>query len=244
MTDAKARKRRDIWADLAEPSSVIAFLALYCAIHFLVRYLLSPNFTLDESEQMLFGQSLQWGYRFRHPPLITWLSWGTLSATNNSRAAFFLLKYVIMAGGLAVYFAAARVVIRDTRMAALATFGLLTTFVMGFLPLVDLMHTVLLATMLAAFLWIGARIVTKGSPRDYLLLAAITGFGILSKYVFLVLPVAFAIGVALTPRFRARIKIGPLILALILTLAIVAPYVWWSYAHEYSLFTLAKTITK
>ena len=181
MTDAKARKRRDIWADLAEPSSVIAFLALYCAIHFLVRYLLSPNFTLDESEQMLFGQSLQWGYRFRHPPLITWLSWGTLSATNNSRAAFFLLKYVIMAGGLAVYFAAARVVIRDTRMAALATFGLLTTFVMGFLPLVDLMHTVLLATMLAAFLWIGARIVTKGSPRDYLLLAASTGFGMLSK---------------------------------------------------------------
>jgi len=238
------RKRRDIWADLAEPSSVIAFLVLYCAVHFLVRYLLSPNFTLDESEQMLFGQSLQWGYRFRHPPLITWLSWGTLSATNNSRAAFFLLKYVIMAGGLAAYFAAARLVIRDVRMAALATFGLLTTFVMGFLPLVDLMHTVLLATMLAAFLWIGERVITKGSPRDYLLLAAITGLGILSKYVFLVLPVAFAIGVALTPRFRARMKIGPLILALVLTLAIVAPYAWWSYAHEYSLFTLAKTITK
>ncbi|HEY7978687.1 MAG TPA: glycosyltransferase family 39 protein [Rhizomicrobium sp.] len=244
MTAATKRKRRDIWSDLAEPSSVVAFLALYCAVHFLVRYLLSPNFTLDESEQMLFGQSLQWGYRFRHPPLITWLSWGTLTATNNSRAAFFLLKYVIMAGGLAAYFAAARIVIRDTRMAALATFGLLTTFVMGWLPLVDLMHTVLLATMLAAFLWVGTHVLTNGSPRDYLLLAAITGLGILSKYVFLVLPVAFAIGVALTPRFRARIKIGPLILAIVLTLAIIAPYVWWSYANEYSLFTLAKTITK
>jgi hypothetical protein len=244
MTDAKASNRRDIWADLAQPSSVIALLVLYCAVHFLVRYMLSPNFTLDESEQVLFGQSLQWGYRFRHPPLITWLSWGTLSATNDSHAAFFLLKYVIMAGGLAAYFAAARLAIRDVRMATLATFGLLTTFVMGFLPVVDLMHTVLLATMLAAFLWIGGRIVTKGSPRDYLLLAAITGLGILSKYVFLVLPVAFAIGVALTPRFRARIKIGPLILAIILTLAIVAPYAWWSYANEYSLFTLAKTITK
>ena len=242
---AKAeRKRREIWADLAEPSSVIAFLALYCAIHFLVRYLLSPNFTLDESEQMLFGQSLEWGYRFRHPPLITWLSWGTLAATNNSRAAFFLLKYLIMAGGLVAYFAAARIVIRDVRMATLATFGLLTTFVIGFLPHVDLMHTVLLTTMLAAFLWIGERILTKGTPRDYLLLAAITGLGILSKYVFLVLPVAFAVGVTLTPRFRARIKIGPLILAVILALAIVAPYAWWSYTHEYSLFALAKTITK
>lgn len=239
-----AKPRRDLWAELAEPSSVISLLLLYCAIHFLVRYLLSPNFTLDESEQMLFGQSLQWGYRFRHPPLITWLTWATLTPTGNSRAAFFLLKYVIMGSGLAAYFAAARIVIRDVRMAALSTFALLTTFVMGFLPHVDLMHTVLLATMLAAFLWAGARILVNGSPRDYLLLTAITGLGILSKYVFLVLPVAYGISIAMTPRLRARIKIGPLILSIVLGLAIVAPYAWWATTNEYSLFTLAKTITK
>src|SRR6202000_1619367 len=137
MSSSAQRRHRDLWSELADPSSVLAFFVLYCAIHFLVRYLLSPNFTLDESEQMLFGQSLQWGYRFRHPPLITWLTWGTLTATGNSRAAFFF-KYVIMSGALAAYFAAARIVIRDVRMAALATFALLTTFVMGFLPHVDL----------------------------------------------------------------------------------------------------------
>ncbi|HUJ02758.1 MAG TPA: glycosyltransferase family 39 protein, partial [Rhizomicrobium sp.] len=241
---ASPRSRRDLWEELSQPSSVVAFLLLYCAIHFLVRYLLSPNYTLDESEQILFGQSLEWGYRFRHPPLITWLSWATLTASGNSRAAFFLLKYVIMGLGLAAYFAAARIVIRDVRMAALATFALLTTFVMGWLPHVDLMHTVALATMLAAFLWIGARVVTNGSPRDYLLMALITGLGILAKYVFLVLPVAFAIGVALTPRLRARIKLGPLVLSIILAALIVAPYIYWAATHEYSLFALAKTITK
>jgi hypothetical protein len=244
MTSPAKRKWRDVWAELAEPSSVVAFLALYCAIHFLIRYVLSPNFTLDESEQMLFGQSLEWGYRFRHPPLITWLTWVTLTISGNSHAAFFLLKYAIMALGLTAYFGAARIVIRDTRMAALATFGLLTTFVIGFLPHVDLMHTVLLTTMLAAFLWIGARVLVRGSPRDYLLLAAITGLGILSKYVFVVLPVAYAVAVALTPRLRTRIKVGPLILSIVLTLAIIAPYAWWSYANEYSLFALAETITK
>lgn len=244
MSSTGKKQRHDLWAELAEPTTIISFLILYCAIHFLIRYLLSPNFTLDESEQILFGQSLEWGYRFRHPPLITWLAWATLTATQNSRAALFLLKYVIMAIGLVAYFAAARIVIRDVRMAALASFGLLTTFVMGWLPLVDLMHTVLLASMLAAFLWVGARIVTRGSPRDYLLLAAITGLGILSKYVFLILPVTYGIAVALTPRFRARIKIGPLILALVLAATIVAPYAWWSYMHEYSLFALAETITK
>src|SRR6202000_3583536 len=117
MSSSAQRRHRDLWSELADPSSVLAFFVLYCAIHFLVRYLLSPNFTLDESEQMLFGQSLQWGYRFRHPPLITWLTWGTLTATGQSHVAFFLLKYVLMFLGLAAYFQAARLVIRDTLLA-------------------------------------------------------------------------------------------------------------------------------
>ncbi len=141
------------------------------------------------------------------------------------------------------YFAAARIVIRDVRLAALATFALLTTFVMGFLPHIDLMHTVLLATMLAAFLWAAARVVTRGSHADYLLLGLAIGFGILSKYVFAILPVAFAVGIALTPRFRARIKLWPLIGAIALAALIIAPYAWWASAHEYSLFSLAAKVT-
>lgn len=224
---------------MAEPQSVAAILVLYCAVHFLLRLMVTPNFTLDESEQMLFSQSLQWGYRFRHPPLITWLTWGTLQATGDSRDAFFLLKYVLMASGLVAYFAAARIVIGDVRLAALSTFALLTTFVMGFLPHIDLMHTVLLASMLAAFLWAIARVLTRGAHNDYLVLGLVLGFGILSKYVFAMLPAAFAIAIALTPHFRARIRVRPLIGAVLLAIVIIAPYAWWSTAHEYSLFSLA-----
>jgi len=236
-------KPQNAWQVLAEPRAVASILVLYCALHFLVRLFCTPNFTLDETEQLLFSQSLQWGYRFRHPPLITWLSWATLEATGGSRAAFFLLKYVLMGAGLVAYFAAARIIIRDTKLAALATFALITTFVMGYLPHIDLMHTVLLATMLAAFLWAAARVVSKGSNGDYLLLGLTIGFGILSKYVFAILPVALAIGIAWTPRLRARIKVTSLIGALLLAALIVAPYAWWAAAHEYSLFSLAEKVT-
>ncbi|HXM00184.1 MAG TPA: glycosyltransferase family 39 protein [Rhizomicrobium sp.] len=240
----RVRKPLDIWASLGEPQAVASILILYCAFHFLLRLALSANFTLDESEQILFAQSLQWGYRFRHPPLITWLSWATLAASGQSRVAFFLLKYVLMGLGLLAYFEAGRVVIRDTRLAALATFALLTTFVMGFMPHVDLMHTVLLATMLAAWLWADARVITSGKLTDYLLLGVITGLGILSKYVFIVLPIAMTIAVAFVPRFRARLKLVPLLAAVLVAAAIVAPYAIWAQSHEYSLFALAQTITK
>jgi hypothetical protein len=244
MSAMGRKKYASIWEALADPQIVFSILILYCMIHFLVRLLLSPNFTLDESEQILFGQSLEWGYRFRHPPLITWLTWGTLTATGQSHVAFFLLKYVLMFAGLAAYFQAARLVIRDTLLAALATFGLLTTIVIGYMPHVDLMHTVLLATMLAAYLWADARALTRGRWIDYILLGAVAGLGILSKYVFLVLPIAMAIGTAFVPRLRAKLRVGPLLVTLLIALAIVAPYAWWAKTHEYSLFALAQTITK
>lgn len=245
ISSAPGRKRyASVWEALGDPQIIASILILYCLFHFLVRLLLSPNYTLDESEQILFGQSLEWGYRFRHPPLITWLSWGTLTATGQSRVAFFLLKYLLMLWGLLAYFQAARLVIRNDRLAGLAVFGLLTTFVMGYMPHIDLMHTVLLATMLAAYLWADARALTSGRWRDYALLGVIAGLGILSKYIFLVLPIAMAIGTALVPRMRARVKLWPALLAVVIALAIVAPYAWWAKTHEYSLFALAQTITK
>jgi 4-amino-4-deoxy-L-arabinose transferase-like glycosyltransferase len=241
---APIRKSLTFWERLAEPQSVISFLFLYCAIHFLVRAVITPNFTLDESEQMLFSQTLQWGYRFRHPPLITWLSWASLAGTGGSRTAFLLLKYVLMALGLMAYFGAARIVIRDTLYAALATFSLLATFSMGYLPVIDLMHTVLLATMLAAYMWADARVVTRGTWLDHLVLGVVTGLGLVSKYVFLIMPIALGIGVALTPLFRARLKPLRLLLAGIVAAAIVAPYAMWAHAHDYSLLALTQSVTK
>jgi 4-amino-4-deoxy-L-arabinose transferase-like glycosyltransferase len=241
---ARGKRYDNVWAALAEPQVIVSILILYCLFHLLLRILLSPNYTLDESEQILFGQSLQWGYRFRHPPLITWLSWATLSATGQSRQAFFLLKYVLMFAGLLAYFQAGRIVLRDTKLAGLAVFGLLTTVAIGYLPHIDLMHTVLLTTMLAAYLWADARALTRGSWWDHVLLGLITGLGILSKYVFIVLPIAMSIGTLAVPRLRARLKPLPLIVAALIAASIVAPYAWWAWHNEYSLLALAETITK
>ncbi len=218
------RKSLTFWERFSEPQSVISFLFLYCALNFLVRAVVTPNFTLDEAGQLLFGQSLQWSYRPGHAPLITWLSWASLAATGGSRTAFLLLKYVLMALGLLAYFGAARIVIRDTLSAALATLALLATFSMGYLPLVDKPQTVLLATMLAAYMWADARVLMRGTWLDHLILGVVTGFGILSGYIFLVLPLALGVGAALTPSLRVRLKPLPLLLAAIVAIAIVSPY--------------------
>ncbi len=228
--------RRTLWGELAEPRSVISFLLLYCAVHFLVRYLLSPNFTAEESQQVLFAQSGQWAYQLHQPPLMSWLDWIVLTGAGGGRAAFFLLTYGIMAAGLVAYFAAARVAIRDVRLAALAAFALTSSWVAGYLAVNGLVAPVLTAALSAAFLWAASRVLTKGSPRDYLLLALTAGLGILSGYSFLLVPAGLAVAIALTPRLRARIKVAPLLLAIILAAALAAPYLWWAMHAEAGVF--------
>jgi 4-amino-4-deoxy-L-arabinose transferase-like glycosyltransferase len=236
-------RRSDGLGWLAEPRWAITVLLGFCAVHFAIRCMLGHNFTLDESEQILFTQTLEWGYRFRHPPLITWLCWATLAATGDSRIAFFLLKYVLMAAGLVLYYQAARLVIRDNLLAALASIALLSTFSMGYLPVIDLMHTVLLATMLAALLWIAARLVAFGLWRDYLLLGVILALGTLSKYVFVILPLSLALGIALTPGLRAKLKPLRLLVSLAVAGLVMAPFAWWVVNQEQTFFGLAETAT-
>jgi hypothetical protein len=171
------------------------------------------------------------------------MTWIVLSLTDGNRTAMFLLDYIIMAGGLAAYFAAARIVIRDTKLAALATFGLMATFGFGYTAHLNLPHAVFMGSMNAAFIWALARIVETGKPSDYLLLALVTGVGMLTKYIFALVPISFAVAILFTPFLRARIR-GPILaLSSILASLIFLPYIWMAPAQKYSLVVFAKDAT-
>jgi hypothetical protein len=216
--------RQTFWAQLTEPRHVVSILIFYCLLNFVLRLALSHDMTPGEADQMLFGQSLRWGYLAAHPPLTTWLSWAVLTASQQSHAAFFLLRDVLMALGLVAYFSAARIVIGDVRVAALAAFALVTTFAFGWLAHTGSLESVLLTLMLALYMWADAKLIEGGSWRDYLLLGAVTGFGVLTSYIFVILPVALSVARIAVPRFRSRLKPLALLCALVVALVIVAPY--------------------
>jgi len=124
-------KRKTHWESLGETPGLVSLLILYCAVMFLARVTLGPNFNGAEAREMLFGQSLQWGYRANQPPLAMWLSWAALVVGGGSRLALFLLREMVLAVGLTAFLAVARTVLGDIRRAGLATLFLLATFGMG-----------------------------------------------------------------------------------------------------------------
>jgi hypothetical protein len=73
-------------------------------------------------------------------------------------------------------------------------------------------------------MWADARVLARGTWPDHLILGVVSGLGILSGYIFLVLPVALGIGTTLTPQFRVRLRPLPLFLAAVVAVAIAAPY--------------------
>jgi hypothetical protein len=217
-------RRKTFWESLGDTQTAVSLLILYCAVHFLVRFLLSPNLSGSEAAQMLFGQSLQWSYQPHHPPLMTWLAWAVLTASNGSKLALFLLREVVLGIGLIAFFAAARTVLGDVRRAALATFFLLAAYGIGWLLHWSSMENVLLATMCCLYLWADTRALMHQRMMDYVVLGVVTGFGVLSSYIFLVLPFAMSAALAFAPDLRARLRPIPLLVAAIVALIVVAPY--------------------
>jgi hypothetical protein len=221
---SESGRRKSYWETLGEPQTAVSLLILYCAVHFLARVLLSPNLNGGEAPQMLFGQSLQWGYRPSHPPLMNWLAWTVLAASNGSKLMLFLLREVVLGVGLIAFFAAARTALGDIRRAALATFFLLAAYGIGWLLHWSGAENVLLATMCCLYIWADTRALVHQRMIDYAVLGAATGLGVLSSYVFLILPFAMAAALAFTPELRARLRLGPVLVAAVIAIIIVAPY--------------------
>jgi Dolichyl-phosphate-mannose-protein mannosyltransferase len=217
-------ERQTFWAQLTEPRHVVSILIFYALINFVLRLGLSPNYLPGEADQVLLSQALRWGYLPAHPPLTTWLTWALMTVSQQSHAVFFLFREAMIALGLVAFFNASCVVIGDVRVSALATFTLATTFAFGWLAHTFSLEAVTLTLMLALYMWADAQVIARGTVRDYALLGVVTGLGVLTSYVFLILPIALSLALIAVPRFMGRLKYLSLLLAFAIAVVIVAPY--------------------
>jgi hypothetical protein len=86
------------------------------------------------------------------------------------------------------------------------------------------MENVLLATLCCLYIWADTRALTCRRTIDYVVLGAITGLGVLSSYVFLILPFAMSAALAFAPALRARLRPVPLLVAAAVAIVVVGPY--------------------
>jgi hypothetical protein len=212
----------------ARPRQVALIILAYLGIHFGVRLWIGPTLGVDDAEQALFAQQWLLNYRLRAPPLFTWALLGTSQLTDINVLTLSLLRSALLAMIAGFTYVTARCLIRDPRLAALATFSFAAIYVFGYYSHHDLTHTTVLSAFLAASWYAFVGLCEKPSLGRYLALGAAMGFGLLGKWNFLMFAVALPLACLTEPRERALILNWRILPAALLTAAIALPSALWA----------------
>lgn len=213
----KAERRCDaVWLGL------ILGYALFGA---LLRPLYGAGMSYDEAEAFYYARDLRLGYDAQ-PPLYFWLQWVLFGFVGETVFALGLLK----AAGLALIGGALYGLLREAhppRLAGLATLGL------ALLPDVlwrsqrALTHSVLTLGFTILATWLFWRALRSGRLRDWGWLGLALGLGMLSKWNYLLVPVALSLAALWLPETRRALRPAGLGLAGGIVIAMVAgPALW------------------
>ncbi|MCP4995241.1 MAG: hypothetical protein GY934_15905 [Gammaproteobacteria bacterium] len=210
---------------LDDSRSTLLLVGAYFLFQLVVRLFNGGGLELDEAEQMLLGQQLQFGYS-ANPPLYTWLQILFFQIFGQGLFALALLKGLLLFGIYLFLLLTARSLGLKQPIAALAALSLILLPDIGWESQRDLTHSVLVTTLAAATLWWVVQMI-NGQQQwyCYLLLGLLFGLGMLSKWNYgLFIPVLI-LGMFFQDR---RLVWRPaMVLTLMAMLLILLPYLYW-----------------
>lgn len=220
MSQKTAIQNTPYWAT---PKGVLVIVLVYMAAHFVLRMLMWPSLGVDDAEQALFTQHFQWSYRYRAPPLFTWLLIPIERLTGGPGIlSITILRYVLLSVLALFVYLAARRLIADPRLAALALYSFAAVYVFGYYSHHDLTHTTAMSTMLAAAWYCLVRLVETPVPRWYAAFGFACGLGLISKWNFAILIGALLLAGLVLSDLRRRVLLRPGMLVALATMAVAA----------------------
>ncbi|MGI9487189.1 MAG: ArnT family glycosyltransferase [Geminicoccaceae bacterium] len=220
---------------LTSPSVVLGLIGLYLFGHFTLRLLLSPTFGIDDAEQILFAQHWAFGYRFRQPPLFTWMLVPVIDLLGPSLLAISLVRYTLLAITYVFIYLTARLCLSDQRMAGLAVLSFTLIYVFAYYAHHDLTHTTALGAMIALALYVTARLVKNPTWIAYLSMGLVFGLGMLAKWNFAMLAIGLPLTCLALPDFRHLVLTKKIFASITVMVAILAPTAFWMFDHGQSI---------
>ncbi len=222
------------FAWLARRSVIFWLIGLYLVGHLALRLLLSPTLGLDDAEQMLFAQHWAFGYRFRQPPLFTWMLVPIIDLIGPSLLSISLVRYVLLAITYIFIYLTARLCLSDQRMAGLAVLSFALIYVFAYYAHHDLTHTTALGAMIALALYAFARLAVNPTWIAYLSIGLVFGLGMLAKWNFAMLAIGLPLTCLALSNFRHLILTRKIFLSIAIMAAVLAPTALWMFDHGQS----------
>ena len=213
---------------------IFGLIGLYLFAHAALRLHLSPTLGIDDAEQILFAQQWALGYRFRQPPLFTWLLLPVIEWIGPGVLALSIVRYALLAVTYSCLYLSALHWIADRRLAALSVLSFSTIYVFAYYAHHDLTHTTALAATIAASLLAFTRLCKQPTIPNYLILGLCFGLGMLAKWNFVMLAVGLPLTCLLLADYRTLVLSWKSALTIAAMALIITPTALWMFDHGQS----------
>lgn len=223
-------------------SVVLIGLTVYFCAHAFLRGFISPSLNFDESEQSFLSQSLAWGYNSQ-PPLYTWVQSLFFDVMGCNAFAMAVMKNGLLLLTYWFLFRALEEVTESVPLAIVGALGMFTIPQIAWESHRDLSHTVAATCMTCALFYCIVRMAEQKFVRPwvgYVSLGLIVAAGIMFKYNFGIVVVAFVIAALTIKEYRPLLLNSRMVLSVVTATAILAPHVLWVLDH--SLIASRKTV--
>lgn len=211
---------------IRRPNIVFLLIAAYFLFSFLMRLVRPHALEFDDAEQALLSQFVLSGYGTQ-PPFYNWLQFGLTDVLGLSLASMTLLKSLLLLLTCVLFGLTGRLIIRNPTLSVMPMLGILTLPPIFLLSQRDLSHTVAALLAVALFLYGFFLTLRKPTVLSYVLTGIAVGIGLISKYNFVILPVAAILAVLPEADFRNRIFDKRVLIAVLVAIAIVMPHTIW-----------------
>ncbi|MEM9168327.1 MAG: glycosyltransferase family 39 protein [Pseudomonadota bacterium] len=166
-----------------------------------------------------------------NPPLFEWALWAAQRVVGVGPGGFLIVKYAALVAATASAFAVGRRLgagfDRSVVCGLFCAGGLFLTFQIAWNYHQAFTHTTMLLAAVVAFWFALLRTVERGGVGDYIVLGAIFGLGLLSKYSFAPAGAAALLAVSSVSAARRRIMPIRAIAAAATAAVVVSPHALW-----------------
>ncbi|WP_310622010.1 ArnT family glycosyltransferase [Flexibacterium corallicola] len=231
--DDSRNKSADHWLNF-----IPLILCVYFALQVIIRYFASDSLGLDEAEQIVAAQGLEWGYG-PQPPLYSWLVSLFFAIFGEGVFTLALLKNLLLFAGYMGIWCSGRI-IGGLAVGAIAAVSLLFLPQIAWVSQKTLSHsTLLFATSswtIALFLFA----LKKPAYWKSCLLGVLIAAGVLSKFNYAFLFVALVLSAVCYQDGRRFLFSKQFILSIVIAGALLAPPVIWMFENVDLLFSRTK----
>ncbi|SOC85286.1 4-amino-4-deoxy-L-arabinose transferase [Ensifer adhaerens] len=207
-------------------TGVVVFLAVYTICWTIIPYFSNAGLPVDTIEEVAWSREWLLGI-YRHPPMMIWIVGIFWRAMGGWIGSPYVASGVALSAGLILIY----LLLRISRPASQAGLVVLTTPLVYFFgpQLPQWNANIAQLPFVGLFLYSAFRGVMTRSLGWTVLAGVAAGGGLLGKYSFGLIVLFAAAGLLADPVARSRVKILHVLLALLASIIVFLPHVWWFF---------------